>query len=466
MKISEMLTWARSLANLSSSKAISVDDEDKSFNASWKDLYARFLESNDDYFTKIVTYASLAGMGIAVNEYAIPLPEDFYQLRTAEYQDGTTAGTWLPLQKFPLSSRTDLGVGIPAYRLDNNNLWVKGQSVGAVRVKYYPPPASLTHPQPDLQYATAVTPNNFALISSPVYAAWKNTEVYVYSAQNITEGSIDDNSTGAPITLFTAGLTVDNLIYYKGYLYWHQPVAGIIRRAPTDLVTPPLVPVTVVAVASSLGGIYKDKLYYTAAGSMYSSALDGTGVVLLLAVAGTWLSLAGTTVYYIDGAGALKTTGGSTLLASGVSACTSDGTNLYILTTLGEVRKLVVSGGLLISNTVLRTDVIAIGPWGANRIPIITGETQQLLAFSSIIDSDITYPLNVVLEIMSYQAAIDFRTKIGGEFDFGPLIARLGHPKGAAGPAVGLWARLENSVKRDEYKPVKVGNSRRMAGNW
>ncbi len=465
MKISELNTWARSLANLSSSKAISSDDEDKSFNNSWKDLYARLLESDDDYFTETSTIVLTAGMVTGTNEWLVPLPEDFYQLRTAEYQDGTTSGMWQPLEKFALSSRTNQGTA-PSYRLDNNNLWLKGQSVSSVRVKYYPPPTTLTHPQPDLQYATAVTPNNFSLITSPVYAAWKNTGVYVYGAQNIMEGSIDDNTTGTPVTLLAAGLTVQNLMYYKGYLYWYQPVAGIIRRAPTDLVTTPIVPATVVAVASSLGGIYKDKLYYTAGGSMFSSNLDGTGAALLLAAAGTWLSLAGTTVYYIDGAAALKTTAGATLVSSGVSACTSDGTNLYILDTAGQLRKLVVSAGTLVSDTVLRTDVTAIGPWAANRIPLITGEAQTLVSFSAIIDSDITYPLNAVLEIMAYQAAIDFRTKIGGEFDFSPLYTRLGHPKGANGPAVGLWARLEASVKRDEYKPERVSNSRKMSGNW
>jgi hypothetical protein len=459
MKITEMLTWARSLSNLSTSKAISPDDEDKSFNASWKDLYARFLESNDDYFTKTVTVTPIAPYLIATNEYLIPLPEDFYQLRTAEYQDGTTAGTWIPLDKFPLSSRTDTGFGHPSYRMDNNSLWLRGQSVSAVRVKYYPPPATLTHPQPDLQYATSVTPNNFALISSPVYAAWKNTGVYVYNA-NITEGSIDDNTTGAPVTLLAVAAT--NLAYYKGYLYYIA--AGKIRRAPTDLVTTPIVPADVIASGTVTSfAIFKDVLYYTDAGSMYTATLAGGGSALLLAVAGTWISVAASTVYYVL-TGALKS-GATTIIASGVSACTSDGTNLYILTTLGEVRKLVVAGTLLVSSTVLRTDVTAIGPWAANRIPIITGESQQLLAFSSIIDTDVTYPLNVVLEIMSYQAAIDFRTKIGGEFDFAPLYARLGHPKGTE-PATGLWARFEQAVKRDEYKPERVSNSRRVAGNW
>jgi hypothetical protein len=457
-----MTIWARSLANLSSAKAISSDDEDKSFNNAWKDLYARLLESNDDYFTTTLVIPIIPSMLSGTNEWLVPLPENFYQLRTAEYQSGVTSGQWMPLEKFALSSRTDEGRNA-GYRLDNNNLWVKGQGVSSVRVKYYPPPALLTHPQPDLQYATAVTPNNFSLITSPVYAAWKNTGVYIYNAQNIVEGSIDDNTTGTPVTLLAAGANLSNLAYYKGYLYWLQ--AGNIKRAPTDLVTTPLVSANVIATGAVTSfGVFKDKLYYNDGGTMKSANVDGTGVAALLALPGSWLSLAGGVVFYIDATANLKAIGGGTLVAGTAVACTSDGTNLYMLDTAQQLHLLRVSGAALYSDTILRTDVTAIGPWAASRIPLITGEVQTFVAFSAIIDSDITYPLNVVLEIMAYQAAIDFKTKIGE--DFSQLMERLGHPKGGQGVAVGLWARMEGVVKRDEYKPEKVNNSRRIAGNW
>ncbi len=463
MKLSEMNLWARSLSNLSSSKAISTDDEDKSFNASWKDLYARLLESNDDYFTRTTTITITVGMSVGTFEWLIPLPSDFYALRTLDYQDGTTAGQWQEVEKFPLSLRNDQGRTV-GYRLDNGNLWLKGQNVSSVRVKYYPPPAALTHPQPDLAYATAVAVSDFTKVSSPVYAAWKNTGVYIYNLQNIAEGSIDDNTVGTPVTLLAAAANLSNLVYYKGYLYWLQ--GGNIKRAPTDLVTTPIVPANIIATTTVTSfAIFKDKVYFTDT-TVKSCNLDGSTVVGISAVMATWLCLAGSVLFAVVAGVLYSLVPTVVVIASGVSAAVSDGTNLYILDTSGNLRMLVLAGALLVTDTVVRTDVAAIGPWAGNRIPIITGETQQSLAISSIVDSDITYPANVVLEIMSYQAAIDFRTKIGGEFDFAPLLARLGHPKQAGEPSTGLWARFESAVKRDAFKPERVSNSRRIAGNW
>ena len=462
MKASEIVTWARSLANLSTSKVIGYDDEDKSLNAIWRDLHARILESNDDYITKTVVIPITPAMSVGTFEYLAPLPEDFYQLRTVSYQEGIT-GNWIPMNKFALSSRDDV-TSFPGYRLDNTNLWLRGQSIANVRVKYYPPPVAVTHPETDLQFATAVTPNNFSLITSPVYASWKNTGVYIYNAQNIVEGAIDSGTTGTPVTLLAVGVNVSNLVYYKGYLYYLQ--AGKIRRAPTDLVTAPLVPADVIASGTVTSfSVFANTLYYTDGGTMKTAALDGSGVVAGGAIAATWQALAGGTLFYVL-AGALKSvTPATTLIASGVSACVSDGTSLYILDTQGQLRKLVVAGALIASDTVLRTDVFAIGPWYANRIPVLTNEGQKMLAISSYVDTDITYPANVVLQIMSYQLAVDFKTKVGE--DFSKLLERLGHPKsGSLGPATGLWSLLESTIKRDEYKPERVNNSRRSIGYW
>ncbi len=465
MKVSEMTTWARSLANLSSSQAISHDDEDKSSNAAWKDIYAHLLESNDDYVTKTSTIALTLAMVIGTYEYAIPLPADFYQLRTVEYLGGTTSSQWLPMEKFRLSSRADQGM-TPGYRIDNSNLWVKGQDLSSVRIKYYPPPATLTHPDADLQYATAVTPNLFPLITSPGYAAWKNTGLYIYNVQNITEGSIDDNSVGSPVTLYAAGANLSNLLYYKGYLYWLQ--AGNVCRAPSDLITPFLVGAVTTPVATGTVtsfAVFKDQLYYSIPGFIVRSNLDGTGPTNLATFAGSWMALAGTTVFYIDAAANLKAIGGGTLVTGTALALTSDGTNLYMLDTSRQLHLLTVSGAALGTDTVIRTDVTAIGPWAANRIPLVTGESQQLVAFDARVDTDVTYPANVVLEIMSYQMAVDFKTKVGE--DFSKLLERLGHPIGPDGPASGLWARFELSVKRDVYKAERINNSRRgLGGNW
>jgi hypothetical protein len=457
MKVSEIVTWARSLANLSSSKAIGYDDESKSVNASWRDLYARLLESNDDYYSRALTITITAGMSSGTNEYTIPLPEDFFRLRALDWMSSLAGGQWFPMERFPLSERDDQP-SVPKYRIENGNLWVVGQNVAQIRIRYYPPEVELTHPGTDLQYATAVAPNSFPLVSSPVYAAWKNTGVYIYSSQNIVEGSIDDNTVGSPVTLLAAGVNLSNLAYYKGYLYWIQ--AGNVKRAPTDLKTSPIVPANIIATGTVTSfAIFKDLLYYCDNSVMKTAALDGTGPATLLAAAGTWLCSAGGVVFYVS-AGALKSiVPSSTVIASGVSACTSDGTKLYLLDTSGNLRVLIMAAATIVTNLVLETDVASIGPWASDRIPLLTAESQKMLAVSSTVDTNISYPVNVVQEIISYQAAIDFKTKIGE--DITQLALRLGHPSGEGGPATGLWARFEKTVRRDDYKPERISNSRR-----
>lgn len=459
MKVSAIETRARSLANISSSKAISHDDVDSSVNQSWKDIYARLIARDDDYFVTVTSAITVSTYATSnPNEYLIPLATiapDFYQLRAVDWQ----GGAWREMHKFPMSMRNDQP-SEPHYRFSGTNLWIVGANITQVRIRYYPQPDTLTHPDTDLQYATAVTPNNFALISSPVYASWKNTGVYVYSAQNILEGSIDDNTTGTPVTLLAAGVNLSNLVYYKGYLYWLQ--AGNIKRAPTDLVTTPLVPANVIATGTvTVFSVYKNLLYYVDAGTMKTANLDGTGAAAGLAVAATSIALAGGVIYYVL-AGALKSvTPSATIIASGISAVTSDGTNLFVLDTSGNVRRITVSSTpALLTDSTLSTDVTAMGPWYGNRIPVLTGEGQQFLAISSLVDSDITYPSNVITEIISFQAAIDFCAKLGREWD--ALKVRLGDAD--SNPATGLWSTFAKTARRDSYEPERVKNSRVMGG--
>jgi hypothetical protein len=462
MKVSEIVSWGRSLSNIASAKAIEPDYEDQSVNASWKDLYSTITESDTDYFTATLLITVTAGMATGTFEYMVPLPENFYKLRAIDYIPSFSNGLWAPMEKFALSSRTDEWF-TPRYRLDNSNLWIVGQNVSQIRVKYYLPPAALTHPQPDLQFDTAVTPNNFALISSPVYAAWKNTGAYVYNAQNIVEGSIDDGTVGAPVILGAIAANLSYLTYYKGYLYWLQ--AGKITRAPTDLKTAPLVPAIVVASGTVTAlAVYKDKLYYTDAGSVYNANLDGTGVSAAMAVAAaTSLALAGGNLYIVVGTN-LSMIGGPPLMMAGTTYVTSDGTNLYTLDNINQVHVLTVQGAAIGTNTVIRSDVKSMGPWSGSRLPVLLQEAQQYLAIDTTIDTNLTYPLNAVFEIMAYQAAVDFKTKLAQ--DFAGLMVRLGHPSGPDGPASGFWARFEKTIRRDEYKPEKANNSRRSMGNW
>lgn len=132
-------TWARSLGNISSSQAWAQSDTVSSVNMWWQDIYARLLEKDDDYFAVEATFSSLTPYAtVNPNEYKIPLPADFYQLRFVDWQPGL-GGQWQEAHRFPLSMRNEQPSD-PYYRLQGTNLWIVGANVSAIRIDYYPVP--------------------------------------------------------------------------------------------------------------------------------------------------------------------------------------------------------------------------------------------------------------------------------------------------------------------------------------
>ena len=479
MKVSELIGYARSLANIASTASIGHDDEDKTINPSWKDLYGRLIDRDDDYFTSEQTFPSLTTYATSnPNEYKIPLPSDFYRLRFVDYQPALgITGTWTQMHKMPLSMRNDQP-SEPHYRFDSTNLWVVGSNVTQVRIHYYPPPATLTHPDTDLIYGTSYAPggaSGFQLISSPCYCLPNNTMVYIYNLQNIVEESQTNNSVITPVTLLAAGANLSNLFYYKGYLYWIQ--TGDIKRAPTDLVTTPLVPAAVTANGNITSfSINYDAIYYTTTTDMRKCLLGGTGDSQLAMYVATSIcadSLGG--VYFSEGTtNHLHKLFVVNPLATNASKVTIDMNNvLYYLDTTNQIHQFTVDSGFLtvLSDYILRTDISSMGPWvgrlptpgtpsPSNRIAVITKEGQQLLAVSSYADSDVSYPANIITEIMGVKAARDFCIKLGK--DWGSLKEILGltpeeSPKNAA---TGLWATFYQLFRRDDYEPERIKNSR------
>lgn len=480
MKVSELIGYARSQANIASSGAISHDDEDKPINLSWKNIYGRLIERDDDYFTApSVTFSNLTPYATANQyEYMIPLPSNFYRLRFVDYQPGSSGGgVWSQMHKFPLSMRNDQP-SEPHYRFDSTNLWVVGANVSVVRIHFYPPPAVLTHPDVDLVYGTSYAVGNFGLITSPVYALPYDTMAYVYNGLNIVAESQKNNTVIAPVTLATQLATITNLIYYKGSFFWIQ--GGNIYKMATDLQTAGFgAPGAIISTTTVTSlSVFMNKLYYCDAGVLKTATLAGGSVTQILAASGSWLSLCQGIVFYVSGTGTLNSVSPvTTNLIPGytMTSLTSDGTNLYALDSTLQLHILTIlltAGTPSISaDSVLRGDVLSIGPWAGGdvvpgtpspnqRIPVILSEAQQLIAASSYADSNITYPANIVTEIMSVEAAIDFCIKLGK--DYSGLKIKLGDPNLV--PATGLWAQFKNLSKRDDYEPERIKNSR--SGGW
>jgi hypothetical protein len=80
-------------------------------------------------------------------------------------------------------------------------------------------------------------------------------------------------------------------------------------------------------------------------------------------------------------------------------------------------------------------------------ILVTTINPYTVVLLGQIEDTEISYPNNEALEIMSYQAAIDFKRK-QGDADVTLLQMRLSE----------IWERFEDVITRDEYRVEKVQN--------
>ncbi len=463
MKASEVISRARSISDLTNSQYIDHIDEIQSLNESYKDIYSTLMASNDDFYITETTIAILSTMKTAgtENEYIVPLPADFYKLRYLDYQN--SGGTkWEPIKKFSLGMK-DYTPSEPYYRIKNNTLWIIASTYNnvlpSIKIGYYPPPETITLPEPDFQYATAVAPNAFSGITFPGWmetAAGVDYGFYITGGQSIISGSIKNGSVGSPVTLLGTAVARSNLVYYKGYLYWLQ--AADIYRAPTDMVTTPLVPAQVTSTADVTSfAIYNDLIYYSPGATIKTCTLAGASITsIYTASAGSWMCVCQGTVYFIDTSNNLKyivnATTSTTLLAN-VTAATSDQTYIYALKTTYNLDRLTISTLVITATDTLREDVSTIGPWYSGRIPLLTKEGQSYFAISDEVDYDFDYPENLVPEIMAFQCAVDFKAKKLG--DTTQLKERL----------AALWIRFCGQpgpkgevVGRDDYRRERISN--------
>jgi len=136
---------------------------------------------------------------------------------------------------------------------------------------------------------------------------------------------------------------------------------------------------------------------------------------------------------------------------SGVTAdeLTSDGTSLFYRT--GYI--LYKASIDMLTLNVLSYDSGYMGNYKTGYLAY-QNEALALFAYSGYEDTDFDYPVNIAYEIMSYQSAIDYKRKMNG--DTVSLQGRLAE----------LWQRFAEMVKRDDYKPERIGNYyRRRSGN-
>ena len=466
MTATDIVLRARSVSDLPNSQFVSHLDEINSVNESWKDIYNRLVENDDDYYVTDLTIVITAIYAVAgsANEWLFPLPSDFLKLRYLDFRNATS--DWMPVRKFNLAQKDDQP-GDPYYRIKGTNLWIIGGAVPAtgltLRLGYYPVTSNITCPQNDLVYGTSYAPNLFSAIVAPCYAPYLETMVYA-NGLVITSENITNNTVGAPVALFTESGAVTNIVYYKGVLYWIR--GGFIWYKTTSLTAAFLAP-TQATTPTGVTSFYianTGTIYYTTAAAIRSCDLTGGTDALVQTVANvTSVVQIGPVTVYRTSASIVSIVGVATpLYASSIAKITSDGgssTLLCVLDNAANVRRVTFNAltAAIITDDVVDNAVTDIGQvvYDVNQNPATwiiptlksTNPYMQLLGVDGTVNYNFSYPNNLVPEIMAWQSAIDYRTKQAA--DTTQHLLKLS----------ALWDRFHDTIKRDAYQPEHIRNA-------
>jgi len=478
MTSQDIVNRAINLADLKNSQFIEIEDKRNSLNESFKDIYNKMTMSDDDFFVREVPLTITSAMrGVGPYEYFVPLPDDFYQLRYADYLGPQG---WSPMKKWNLGTKDDLLVE-PEYRFRGDTLWVLMGTSGtgiplSIRIGYYTPVPDITLAGDIYTYLSNLTPAQSNLVSTPFYISYPNgaagsathSALYVYNSNSIV---VDSLALHTQTTIFAdTGALISNLIYYKGYLYYLR--SGMIFKASLDLTQPTpatITPTAIITTGNLANFSINDNLIYgstvSAGGHTWSWNTDGTGQSSISSVAIDDISFLGQLGNrkrcYILRSTSHIWIGDSVDTGIVASHLVSDNVYLYYVGTYKNVHRLTVTNldtlPTVVKDDTLFYDVNYLGnadipPEISSddvRLSLIAEEDLDLHVISAVINYDfstINGAYNIIPEIMSYRAAIDFKMKQGA--DPGQLQLRLSE----------LYKRFENVVKRDEYKIERVQN--------
>ena len=143
---------------------------------------------------------------------------------------------------------------------------------------------------------------------------------------------------------------------------------------------------------------------------------------------------------------------------------------IYILDNAGNTRRVTYTAltAAVVTDDIVDSGVSDIGQvvYDINQVPATwivptlksSNPYQQLLGVDGTVNYNFSYPNNLAPEIMAWRSAVDYRTKQGSDITMHLL--KLGNPTNASeGNASGLWARFEQTIRRDDYKVERIRNA-------
>ena len=444
MYASEIVKYARSLANMPKADAISWNDEMSSLDHSYKDVYARiaFAKAAYDYMTVGPVLLDLStAVQLGTTGWTVTLPKDVYSLRYVDYNRN---GFWTNMEIFNINERNFVG-GSPKYRWLGDKLWITGVMPAQIRIRYFPPPMVPSVPDVSYQYALqyqiyelpgVASPQYFSL-PDPVNEGDNDYCLYVYNRITIV---LESYMLQSELPLYTAtGIT--QCWYWLGYIYYLMN--GNIYRATTNLVT--LGTATEIVAGGNVTTFSitgNNKLVWSTVGNTYIASLDGSDSSVLYTYPTRDVCLYGSNSYaYIsaesDGLFVDTTYIGGMI----VQNIASDTQYVYYLDQGGTIHRLTLDAELkVLGDYILYTGMQYLGSYWDHRVAVVDNQF-GVYAVSTYVDTNFDYPLNDGFEIIAYQSAIDYKRKEVA--DYSQLEQRLNE----------IWARFELTLKRDSGKP-------------
>ena len=457
---SELVKYARSLANIPSAQYVSHNDEVQSLSHSYKDVYTKiaFAKAAYDYMTiGPVSLDMTTAVQIGNGEWEIALPDNVYSLRYVDYRYN---GYWNPMLTFNINQRNKLG-GQSMYRWLGEKLWVIGILPSEIRIRYFPPPSLISTPDVSYQYALqyqiyelpGVSQPQYFSLPDPVNEGDNDYCLYTYNGTTITLESYSLNT----VQVLYAGTSISQALYWLGYIYFLE--GGDIWRVTTNLVSTG-VPVNLTASTNAITNFSitaDNKLAYSTSTDTYFNTLSGSSEALIYPYATKDLCLYTTGNYaYIKSSSDAVYINNTIVGTAVVQNLASDGIYLYYLNQNGAIHRMTLdntAGYAVLGDYLLYTGMDYMGPWWDNRLPIVDLQ-YNVKAVSSLEDSELKYPLNEAWEIMAYQSAIDYKRKAEG--DINALQQRLNE----------IWARFEIALQRDSGQAEHSVPETEFYGTW
>jgi len=462
MLASEIVTHARSLSDLPNTDFISHDDEKQALNESYRDVYSKLTDSDDDYFYTEVVIPVLSSYAVAGTfEMLLPLPVDCYKIRRVDYM---SQNIWLPVDRFSMSQRNS-NPSAPMYRLQNGKLWIIGGGMlnpgVSIKVGYYPPPATVTVPQDPIKLGSSYSPYLWGTISAPFYYSYPQANGDNHRVAYYTNGTTtvvaQDYDANTTTTVYT-GTGVASPQVIGGYLYILE--GSIVKRGPvssTGLITMSALPTTI--TTATWMEIADNKIYYTVGGGQtYSANLDGSSPVQVYATAIKSVCACYGFVYaYTIANKALRSWTLYPAITDGLSI-TSDNQYLYTLDigypyAIDQYNVDPTTGD--VSNVkIVSTGYSNLGNATSEYMGVTSRDTLQPLLVGSDPDFDFYYPLNFLPELLAYQCAIDFTRK--QKMDPSLLEVRLAKK----------WEEFFTVIRRDDINVGRIQNHYVSSFNW